>query len=288
MSNESSEAPADQQQLALLEMACESAKECISACSQLVDAAGLPDDQSAAKKMLVEWLIEASDKAYGLLFERNKGGRKIPTKLHSLLTSVADTSENVGPVTGMNNWHNTAREYAARARVSLMCPAGRPTQVVGKDGKGKTFVSEDGLKEAWPEVRLALRDLAGLDALRIVELIEQESERARGSARTSPHQQEENGGGVEPGAEPNRFNKAYESFLLAEKSKGCGLTDREAYEWLKEDGPTQYELPAFQTWNRYVREGRKLRGTQKNTPRGGRNGRSIVSPDDQQTRRKNG
>lgn len=69
--------------------------------------------------------------------------------------------------------------------------------------------------------------------------------------------------------------RAYQSFRLAEAQIG-DATDREAYDWLKENGPEGYELPAFETWKRYVRQGRKHYGAQKNRPRSGRTGRSIV------------
>ena len=89
-----------------------------------------------------------------------------------------------------------------------------------------------------------------------------------------------------PGAESARFTTAYESFELAERNAGHKLTSKQAYEWLRENGPAHYRMPTFQTWNRYVRQARTSRGQQKNTPRGGRTGRSIASAHDLQARRK--
>ena len=66
------------------------------------------------------------------------------------------------------------------------------------------------------------------------------------------------------------------------------LEDREAYNWLKENGIdtskgdigelTGYKLPAFDTWSKQLRNARKPLGEQKYTRRTGRaTGRSIVS-----------
>jgi hypothetical protein len=58
---------------------------------------------------------------------------------------------------------------------------------------------------------------------------------------------------------------------------------RKAHETLKDDDPF-YEVsgknvPAFDTWKRYIREFRMHDEGPKHGPRGGRNGRSIVRPD---------
>ncbi len=64
--------------------------------------------------------------------------------------------------------------------------------------------------------------------------------------------------------------------------------DREAYDWLKENGIdadkgdvgelADYRLPAFDTWGKQLRNARKPLGEQKYTRRGGRpTGRSIVA-----------
>ncbi len=96
----------------------------------------------------------------------------------------------------------------------------------------------------------------------------------------------------EPEAEPaeNGLNAkheaAFQSFILAETTAGKPLTDKEAFHWLTENAPADYELPpTFQTWQRYVRKGRNFHNAQKNTPRAGRTGRSIATTDDVQVRR---
>ena len=81
--------------------------------------------------------------------------------------------------------------------------------------------------------------------------------------------------------------KAYSALEYAESKKGQSLKDREAYDWLRENGIdqnegdsgelTEYKLPPFDTWTRYVRTAREALGEQKYTPRAGRKrGRSIV------------
>lgn len=79
-----------------------------------------------------------------------------------------------------------------------------------------------------------------------------------------------------------RYEKAYQSYCYAvEKNTGIE-TDKQAYDWLKENGceDEDYQLPSFETWQRYVQSGRKYHGTQKNKPRGGRTGRSVVQRKD--------
>lgn len=81
-----------------------------------------------------------------------------------------------------------------------------------------------------------------------------------------------------PNLKPSE-QKAYQSYLIAEKKmQNSPKIDREAYDWLRDysENIEQYELPAFKTWQRQVRAGRKYYGTQKNKPRHGREGRSIV------------
>jgi len=77
--------------------------------------------------------------------------------------------------------------------------------------------------------------------------------------------------------------KAYLSFLYAERQNEKQLKDRPAYDWLKEHGCddakglADYQLPAFDTWSRYVREVRSKLGEQKNQSRVGRvTGGSVV------------
>lgn len=99
------------------------------------------------------------------------------------------------------------------------------------------------------------------------------------------------------GGEPNRYaaldklkpahRKAWFSFVYAEAKSKRRLEDRDAYNWIEENGidPDEeqsgelvdYKLPSFETWDRYLREARKATGEQKYTPRRGREtGRSVV------------
>jgi hypothetical protein len=75
------------------------------------------------------------------------------------------------------------------------------------------------------------------------------------------------------------IEKAYQSYQYAiEKNPDfAGKKDKEVHTWLKNNGIDDYTLPAFETWQRYVRKGRKHYGTSKNTPRAGRTGRSIIT-----------
>ena len=80
-----------------------------------------------------------------------------------------------------------------------------------------------------------------------------------------------------------RAEMAYHSFEIACKCLAPGDSDplpldRKAYDWLKEHGPEDYRLPAYTTWQRYVREGREFHGTQKHSRRACRDGASIVRP----------
>jgi len=84
--------------------------------------------------------------------------------------------------------------------------------------------------------------------------------------------------------------KAYFTYAYAETNLGH-VTDKRAYEWLKDNGlPDEvqspelanelagYELPAFPTWAKQVRNARKVLGEQKYEKRADKKpGRSIVS-----------
>ena len=83
---------------------------------------------------------------------------------------------------------------------------------------------------------------------------------------------------------------AYLAFCYAESKAGKRLQDRDAYNLLSEEGIPDtagarddlegYELPAFDTWARYLRNARRQLGEQKNTCRGGRpHGKSVTSGD---------
>ncbi len=50
----------------------------------------------------------------------------------------------------------------------------------------------------------------------------------------------------------SRFQKVYHSFKATEDAKGRELTFKEAYGWIKENGPEEYDLSSFDTWKRSV------------------------------------
>jgi hypothetical protein len=75
----------------------------------------------------------------------------------------------------------------------------------------------------------------------------------------------------------NAFETASEAIFLAD---GTRATDDQAYIWLQDHGPVEYELPDVESWKRYLREGRRKLGAQKNKPRVGRTGGSIASADE--------
>ena len=84
------------------------------------------------------------------------------------------------------------------------------------------------------------------------------------------------------------IRKAYLAFQYAETMRGRRLEDREAYDWLKENGIdpekgdlgelTDYQLPdSFETFKRYVVKARGALGESKYTGRAGRkHGKSVV------------
>jgi len=68
-------------------------------------------------------------------------------------------------------------------------------------------------------------------------------------------------------------------YAISQNPNLAEANDNEIYNWLKINGlpgDGSYTLPSCETWKRYLRYGRKAHGTQKNTPRKGRAGRSIV------------
>lgn len=70
--------------------------------------------------------------------------------------------------------------------------------------------------------------------------------------------------------------RAYQMSLAAIEACGELASDRKLYDWIKENSGDSSELPEYATWARYVRNGRNHYGTNKNAPRNGREGRSIV------------
>lgn len=71
--------------------------------------------------------------------------------------------------------------------------------------------------------------------------------------------------------------RAYREYKMAEGALG-GCVDKQAYKWLTNHGSD--DLPAFTTWSRYVRIVRRHYNDQKNHPRAGRTGASIVKWDE--------
>lgn len=89
-----------------------------------------------------------------------------------------------------------------------------------------------------------------------------------------------------PNSQPKRLSKceeaAYQSYQVAVGRIGVETepTDQQAFDWLKEHGPPDYELPdSFHTWQKYVRTGRRYYGTQKRGKRGGQSSRSAIRLD---------
>jgi hypothetical protein len=71
--------------------------------------------------------------------------------------------------------------------------------------------------------------------------------------------------------------RAYRQYREAERHLGQGVKDGRAYQWAKTHRPAgEPALPPETTWKRYLRKGRQYYKTQKNSPRAGRGGRSIV------------
>lgn len=86
-----------------------------------------------------------------------------------------------------------------------------------------------------------------------------------------------------------RHEAAYRAFELAEQKTGRQLTLQQAYKWLEDNDAEGYELPAeVTTFGRYVRAARKFYGTQRNSSRCGRTGRSIATAEDIQCRQGDG
>jgi hypothetical protein len=75
------------------------------------------------------------------------------------------------------------------------------------------------------------------------------------------------------------YAKALCGYREAGRVLGDAVTDRGAYEWLKErddDG----SLPRFDSWARYLREARSMLGIRKPSSRHGLTGRSVVRRDE--------
>jgi hypothetical protein len=91
---------------------------------------------------------------------------------------------------------------------------------------------------------------------------------------------------TKPAELPLSCLRAFQQYMRAVSTWG-EMTDRAAYDWLDKEDEETDKLPDFHTWARYLRVARKHCGKQKNTPRGGRAGRSIARADQVEYRRKN-
>ncbi len=83
---------------------------------------------------------------------------------------------------------------------------------------------------------------------------------------------------------PPKIRLAYLAATCAETKNGRTMTDREAWDWLKENGITgadelnDYELPLPETFADYLTKARRALGEQRKQPRGGRTGRTVKRP----------
>ena len=83
--------------------------------------------------------------------------------------------------------------------------------------------------------------------------------------------------------------KAYQAWKFAleqmpPSSDGKLPREKEVFLWLREYGPADLKLPANpKTWEKHARAGRKFYDDLKNTPRGGRTGRSIIGSEEAET-----
>lgn len=75
---------------------------------------------------------------------------------------------------------------------------------------------------------------------------------------------------------PKRFRLAYLAAKYAEENQNKELSDRDAYDWLAENGADDYSLPVFDTFTRYLTNARNLTDEQRKTSTQGRKGRSLV------------
>jgi hypothetical protein len=71
---------------------------------------------------------------------------------------------------------------------------------------------------------------------------------------------------AEPALKPSR-EKAYQQFLWAMEQDRSLKTDQGVYDWLKKHSDEPEELPAFDTWSKYLREARAYHQDHKHTPR---------------------
>jgi len=105
-------------------------------------------------------------------------------------------------------------------------------------------------------------------------------------AAREPRSDKRTGGQV-----PRRVDRAWRQYQTAvtRGNLGSKATDREVYNWCLVQLSDIDDMPKFPTWQRYVREGRRLHGVQKNLPRAGRShGSSVVRREDIETSTEDG
>ena len=120
-----------------------------------------------------------------------------------------------------------------------------------------------------------------------------EANRAKPADKTHSEQREKSPvelsvAAVTPAKElADRFERAYQSYKWAEQrllkpnANSTEVSDEAAWDYLKLQGFEGYTPPPeLGTWQRYVRKGREFHDDRKNTPRGGREGGSIVDADE--------
>lgn len=78
------------------------------------------------------------------------------------------------------------------------------------------------------------------------------------------------------GSMEKRLKLAYLAAQYAEQMNSKQLSDRQSFDWLKENGVEGYTLPGFDTFTDYLTKARKHMGEQRKTPRAGRPNKSIV------------
>lgn len=77
------------------------------------------------------------------------------------------------------------------------------------------------------------------------------------------------------------YERALRQYERVVEVLGPKITDEQGYQWLGSHmEPGDPQMPVLDTWLRYLRAARKFYGVQKNSPRAGRTGRSIVSVHD--------
>jgi len=98
--------------------------------------------------------------------------------------------------------------------------------------------------------------------------------------RSTPHLRISSGWTPPPPARlPTAWDRAYQSYRMTTEEDPSLETDKEVYHYIRKNGCNLYEdgdLPEFETWARYVRRARRVRGEQKHHPRAGRDHSNCI------------